>query len=67
MMMRGGRDIILRPITFYMIVAIVLIMGMGGMWLIGNWYPGTFGVTAKRNRAANVAMRLRNMRRRAIY
>jgi hypothetical protein len=57
------KDIVMKPMTFYMVLIVVLLLGMAGMWAIGKFFPGTLGVTTERARAARLAARMQNMMR----
>jgi hypothetical protein len=55
------KDIVMKPMTFYIVLLVVLCLGMAGMWAIGKFFPGTLGVTTERVRAARLAARMQNM------
>jgi hypothetical protein len=56
------KDIVMKPMTFYIVLLVVLLLGMAGMWAIGKFFPGTLGVTTERARAARLAARMQNMK-----
>jgi hypothetical protein len=47
---------------FWLFMFIALLLGMGGMWLIGKFAPGTLGVTTSWR--GKIAHRLAEMRAR---
>ena len=62
--MDKAKDIVMKPMTFYIVLLVVLLLGMAGMWAIGKFFPGSvFGVTTERARAARLAARMQNMMR----
>jgi hypothetical protein len=62
--MDRAKDIIMKPMTFYVVLLVVLILGMVGMWFIGKVFPGAFGMTIEeRARARRLAARMQTMMR----
>ena len=63
--MERSAPVVLKPMTFWMMVVGLVLAGMFGMWWLGKTFPGQyFGVTSERKRIANRIMALRQNRRR---
>jgi hypothetical protein len=61
--MDRGAPVVLRPMTFWMMVIGLVLAGMFGMWWLGSAFPGQyFGVTSERKRIANRITALRRNR-----
>lgn len=65
---RAAKDIIMKPMTFYIVMFVVLLVGMMGSYAIGYFFPGTlFGLTVPTEsadaRASRIAKRMQNMMR----
>ena len=62
---RAAKDIIMKPMTFYIVMFVVLLVGMMGSYAIGYFFPGTlFGLKVAESDAATatrIAKRMQNM------